>query len=112
MRVSFKDIFTNSFLAVLISAILMFMVFAVRTILDPMYKNPQLISTSKQVFSIFLWPYYQLEKTYIGVNPDFSHRFHVFWSPVGGLLTLLYIILIGNIILFTMQGILRKKNKV
>ena len=109
MRCNYKNIFANSFLALLVSAIIMFMVFAVRTILDPMYKNTELIDTSKQIFSLFLWPYNLIEKSFIGLNIDFSHRFHTLWSPVGVLLTLLYIALIGNVIFFIVQAFFCKK---
>ncbi len=111
MRCTIRNVFANSFLALLVSAIIMFMVFAVRTILDPMYKNPELIETSKQVFSIFLWPYNLIESKFIGLYPDFSHKFHILWSPVGAFLTILYIALIGNLVFMIVSLYFCKKSQ-
>ena len=109
MRFSLKTFLANGFLALLVAVIIMFMVFAVRTILDPMYKNPELILTSKQIFSIFIWPYNFIEKQFIGVNPDFSHRFSALWSPVGAVCTLIYLILFGNLVYWICRIFLNKK---
>jgi hypothetical protein len=109
MRFSLKTVLANSFLALLVSSIIMFMVFAVRTIIDPLYKNTELIKTSKQIFSIFIWPYNTIETRYIGIGTDFSHRFDPFWSPLGTLLTLIYLAIIGNLIYFIVNYISCRK---
>ena len=109
MRIDIKKILASSFLAFLVSAIILFMVFAVRTILDPLYKNTELIETSKQIFSMFIWPYNLIEKKFIGIGPpDYIHSFHPFWSPLGILCTLLYIAVIGNLVSLLVNAFFRQ----
>jgi hypothetical protein len=74
-----------------------------------MYDNPELIETTKQIFSIFLWPYLLIEKRFIGLNLDFSHKFHPLWSSVGALLSFIYIALIGNAIYLIVNQFFSKK---
>ena len=77
---------------------LIFVVFALRTLIDPMYRNADLIKITKHIFYVFLWPYYLIESVTGGVNPDGSHNFHFFWTPLGLLFSLAYIVGCGNVI--------------
>jgi hypothetical protein len=100
MHFRFKTFIQNFLLALLISIVFILMIFTVRTIIDPMDNNPELSKVSDQIFSIFLWPYYSIENNFIGYDADISHRFDLIWTPLGVLLTLIYIALAGNIVYF------------
>jgi len=100
MNLKMKTILTNGYVANLISAVIVLMVFAVRIILDPMYINPDLIHLGNEIFSIFLWPYFFIENHFIGFDADMNHIFHWFWTPLGVLLTILYLSIVGNLTYF------------
>ncbi len=110
MKSKWHDILICSILSLLATTLIVFVVFAIRTIIDPMYRDPVVIYQTKRIFYVFLMPYYLIEDSFIGLNPDFSHRFHVLWTPIGGILTILYISIAGNV-LFFFYSLLPKKKK-
>lgn len=75
---------------------IVFIIFAIRTIIDPMYRNPQLIRQTKQVFYVFIMPFYEIQSRFVGSNYDGSHKLHLFWTPLSGILCIIYISICGN----------------
>lgn len=105
-----KSFLICSILSLLITTLIIFVVFAMRTILDPMYRNPQIISQTRQIFHFILMPFYLLEDKFVGLNPDGSHRFHIIWTPLGMIFSVLYISVGGNLIRI-FYSIIRRKTK-
>ncbi len=110
MSFRFKVIAQNSFLALLVSSIVLLMVYGVRAIIDPMFNNPELIKVGDQISAIFIWTYNLVESHYIGYDANFTHRFDLLWTPIGILLNLLYISLIGNII-YLLASLIKTSDK-
>ncbi|PKN80669.1 MAG: hypothetical protein CVU48_01190 [Candidatus Cloacimonetes bacterium HGW-Cloacimonetes-1] len=73
-----------------------------------MYRNASLIIFTKQIFYLFLWPYYLIESFLGMVNPDGSHNFHIIVTPLGLLLSLVYIVIAGNVVYSVVSWIKRR----
>ena len=100
MRNIRRDIMLCAIVSLMIVSLVIFVVFAVRTIIDPMYRNPRVINNTKQIFFVLAMPYYVIEYYFVGTNPDGSHRFDLFWTPLSVILTALYVMIGGNILRF------------
>lgn len=105
MKNLWRTILVCTIISLLVTTLIVFVVFAIRTIIDPMYRNPNVIQSTKRIFYVFLMPYYELEAKFIGLNPDSSHRVHLLWTPIGMLATALYIALGGNLICAIFRGL-------
>ncbi len=111
IKSQWQGVLICSIVSLLTTTLIVFVVFAIRTIIDPMTRNPEVIYQTKRIFYLFLMPYYAIENSFIGLNPDFSHRFHALWTPIGILLTILYISIAGNLIRLIYLLFSRKKKQ-
>ncbi len=75
-----------------------------------MYRDPVIIGYTKQIFYVFVMPFYEVEKHLVGLNPDGSHVFHLIWTPVGIILSGIYIAIMGNLIYLVFSLIKKKKD--
>ncbi len=108
VKESTKNFAIVGIISLVAASTFIFIVFAFRTLVDPMYRNANLIKYTKYVFYVFIWPYYFIERFAGIVNPDGSHSFHILWSPLGLLLSLAYIVIAGNIV-YTIMGWIKGK---
>jgi hypothetical protein len=91
----------------LLVLIVIFLMFAARTILDPYYRNHQLLHFSQKLFLTFTWPF-ELCANHIQSNPGLlGFPFHPFWTSLGIISNLLYLMILGNCLFYVTGTITR-----
>jgi hypothetical protein len=108
-RASIKDMIKKfiyrSLLFAFLVLILIFLIFSIRTIIDPYYTNMTLLQLSKKIFMTFTWPFVFFTGQ-IQENPGITgFKVQPLWTTIGVFTNIIYFMILGNATFYLLEKI-------
>ncbi|HNX00901.1 MAG TPA: hypothetical protein PLE74_02890 [Candidatus Cloacimonadota bacterium] len=100
-----KQFIYRSLLFCFLVLVLIFLIFSIRTIIDPYYTNMSLLQLSKKIFMTFTWPFVFFTGQ-INDNPGITgFQVQPLWTTLGIISNLLYFMILGNAVFYIFEKI-------
>jgi hypothetical protein len=100
-----KKFIYRSILFCFLILILIFLIFSIRTIIDPYYTNMTLLQLSKKIFMTFTWPFVFFTGQ-ITENPGvIGFKVQPLWTTLGIISNVLYFMVLGNALFYLFERI-------